>query len=211
MPLTVGLTGGVAAGKSEVARAFAALGVPVLDADAVAREVVQPGAKGLARVAARFGPGILNPDGHLDRARLRERVFADAAARRDLEAILHPLIGARLRAWRDAQTAAYCVLVIPLLVETTGMDALVDRVLVVDAPVDLQRQRLQRRDGATGDLAQRMLSAQASREARLACADDVLRNDGRLETLPAQIAKLHRFYVSLAARNTPRAPGLHLP
>lgn len=208
--LTVGLTGGIASGKSLAAAAFAAYGAPVLDADAVAREVVAPGSAGLQQIRERFGPGFLTPEGELDRRKMRQHVFADAATRRALEAITHPLIRARLLQWRDAQRTPYCVLDVPILVES-GLDALVDRILVVDAPPELQVQRLLARDGIAEDLAQRMLAAQAPRERRLARADDVILNTGTPQTVRDAVARLHAFYLKLASGAEQPATRLHLP
>lgn len=208
--LTIGLTGGIASGKSLAADAFAVLGVPVLDADAVAREVVAPGSAGLRQICERFGAGFLTAAGELDRRKMREHVFADASARRALEAITHPLIRARLLEWRNAQRAPYCVLDVPILVES-GLDALVDRVLVVDTPVTLQLQRLMARDGIGEDLARAMLAAQASRERRLEHADDVVVNDGPPQALRDAITRLHAVYLALASGAEQPVTGLHLP
>lgn len=205
--LTVGLTGGVASGKSLVAAAFEQLGVPVLDADQVARAVVAPGSAALQQIAAEFGAHYLLGDGTLDRRRLREVVFADAGARRRLERITHPHIKAGLLAWRDAQTAPYCILAVAILIES-GMDALVDRILLVDVPSEQQRARLVARDGIGAELADRMLAAQATRQQRLARAHDVLRNDGPPSEIPAHVARLHAFYLDLAAAGRLDAPGL---
>lgn len=210
MSLCIGLTGGIASGKSLAQHGFEALGVPVLDADQVARAVVAPGSAGLAAVAAQFGPQFLQADGQLDRRRLREHVFAHPQALRELEAITHPLIRARMREWRQQQTAPYCLLSVAILVEARMQD-LVDRVLVVDAPEALQRSRLQARDGIDATLAERMLAAQASRAQRLALADDVLVNEHAPEALLAAVAQLHDFYLALAASGEHRAPGLRLP
>lgn len=208
--LTVGLTGGIASGKSLAATAFAALGAPVINADQVARDVVAPGTEGLRRIRERFGAAFIQADGQLDRRRLREHVFADAQARRDLEAITHPAIGARLRQWRDAQTAPYCVLDVPILVES-GLDRLADRILVIDAPVAVQVERLVGRDRISAELAARMLAAQASREQRLARADDVILNAGAPDAVGEAVQRLHAFYLELARTGEKRASGLHLP
>jgi dephospho-CoA kinase len=208
--LTVGLTGGIASGKSLATQAFVDLGVPVLDADLVAREVVAPGTRALAAIAREFGAGFIQADGSLDRRQLRERVFGDEPALRRLERITHPAIRARLIQWRDAQPAGYCILSVAILVEA-GMRPLVDRVLVVDAPVESQVQRLLGRDGIAADLALRMIGAQATREQRLAAADDVIVNDGPPAALLAQVARLHDAYLAMARAGTPRAPGLRLP
>lgn len=192
----VAVTGGVASGKSEATRAFEALGVAVADADVAARAVVEPGQPALAAVVARFGPECLGPDGRLDRARMRERVFAEPAARRDLEAILHPPIRAWLRRACEAATGPYAVVAIPLLAEGGGRDAYpwLDRIVVVDVPEPVQLARLQRRDGVDAGLAARMVAAQATRARRLAMADDVLVNDGSLEALRGAVARLDARY-----------------
>lgn len=189
-PFTVGLTGGIASGKSLVERAFASLGVPVLDADQVAREVVQPGSPGLNAVLARFGEQLRLPDGQLDRRRLREQVFADDRARRDLEALLHPLIGERMQAWRAAQTAPYVIWSIAILLESRFRDD-VDFILVVDVPESLQRERLIDRDGIEATLATQMIAAQARREDRLAAAHGVIDNSGSIEATQRQVEEWH--------------------
>ena len=195
----VGLTGGVASGKSEVTRRFPALGVEVVDADVAAREVVEPGQPALARIAERFGAGMLLADGRLDRRQLRERVFADAQARRDLEAITHPAIRARVKAQAQAAPGPYAVVAVPLLAEA-GRAAYpwMARVLVVDAPESLQHDRLMRRDGVDEALAARMIAAQASRTVRLAIADDVILNDGDPAHLDTAVAALHARYLAAA-------------
>ncbi|MEM9305354.1 MAG: dephospho-CoA kinase, partial [Pseudomonadota bacterium] len=175
------------------------LGVPVVDADLVAREVVRPGEPALAEIAARFGASVLTPDGHLDRARLRGLVFSDPGARRELEAILHPRIRARMFAAALASAAPYCLLAIPLLVEG-GLDEQLDRVLVVDLSVEEQRRRLALRDGSTQREIDGVLAAQATREDRLAAADDVIDNGGHPEALQPQIEALHARYLELAAQ-----------
>jgi dephospho-CoA kinase len=193
----VGLTGGIASGKSTVARLFAALGIPVIDTDELSREVVAPGSPLLPRIAARFGERVLKADGSLDRAALRARVFADPRARADLEALTHPPILEAMRARASAAGGPYQLLVIPLLVET-GLRSEVDRVLVVDAAEDVRVRRLQARDGATLDEARALLAAQVTREARLAAADDVIVNDGDLHRLRDQVEALHAKYVALS-------------
>lgn len=207
--LTVGLTGGVASGKSLVQDAFVALGAPVLDADQVAREVVQPGSPGLAAIARDFGPEFLQADGSLDRARMRAHVFAQPQARRQLEALLHPQMRAAMIHWRDAQDAPYCLLSVAILLES-GFHELVDRVLVVDAPEAVQLQRLMQRDGSSEALARQMLAAQTSREQRLQAAHDVLSNAGDPDSTRAQVHKLHRFYLALASGQKPESAGLYL-
>lgn len=196
-PLRVGLTGGIASGKSTVSRLFEALGVPVIDTDVLAREVVAPGQPVLAQIAERFGKQVIAADGSLDRAALRTIVFADPAARTDLEQLTHPAIRALLEERSAALRGAYQILVIPLLVETAGRTP-VDRVLVVDSSEDVQIRRLQARDGSTLEQARQILAAQASRDARLAAADDVIVNDGDLAVVRDQVAELHAKYTELA-------------
>ncbi|HET8881161.1 MAG TPA: dephospho-CoA kinase [Solimonas sp.] len=208
--LTIGLTGGVASGKSLVQARFEALNVPVLDADQVARDVVMPGTPALAQIAQTFGDEFLLAGGELDRRRLRGHVFGDPDALRRLEAITHPQIRTAMRRWRDAQTAPYCMLSVAILVEARMHD-LVDRVLLVDAPVELQLARLTQRDGIDEALARRMLAAQSDRETRLGAAHDVLDNSADVATTEAAIGELHHFYLQLAARGEPHAPGLRLP
>ncbi|MFZ8965763.1 MAG: dephospho-CoA kinase [Steroidobacteraceae bacterium] len=197
MTFIVGLTGGVASGKSTVARLFTELGVPVFDTDQIARDVVEPGQPALDEVIACFGPRSLGPDGRLDRAWLRQQVFADPALRRRLEAILHPRIRAELARRSAAAGGAYQVWVIPLLVEGGGQDR-VDRVLVVDCPADIQLQRLLKRDGSDPATARAMLEAQASREQRRAVADDLIDNTGSPAALQGAVEALHVRYLSLA-------------
>jgi len=199
-PLTfrVALTGGIASGKSTVADLFAALGVPVIDTDVIAREVVEPGQPALAQVAGAFGADVLDAEGGLDRKRMRERIFADADARRRLQAILHPAIRAEMERQSQAAGGPYQVLVIPLLAEGGRRDH-VDRVLLVDVPEELQIQRVMWRDGVSHQQAQASLDAQATRAQRLEMADDVLRNTGRVDDLREQVAKLHQRYLALAA------------
>jgi dephospho-CoA kinase len=195
--LRVGLTGGIASGKSTVARLFAALGVPIIDTDELAREVVAPGSPVLTRITARFGERVMKPDGSLDRAALRSLVFADPQARADLEALTHPPILEAMRNLARGAGGPYQLLVIPLLVET-GLEREVDRVLVVDAHEDVRVRRLQARDGATLDEARALLASQAARETRLAAADDVIVNDGDLHHLRDQVEALHARYVALS-------------
>lgn len=195
--LVVGLTGGVASGKSIVSQAFAALGVPVVDTDVLARELVEPGTPALAAIRAHFGPGILDDAGHLQRRRLRERIFADPDAKAALEAILHPRIRAAVDDRLAALAAPYALVVIPLLVET-GQQQRVDRVLVVDVPEAVQLQRLCTRDGVDRTLAERMMRAQVDRHTRLAVADDILPNTSSLKELQNAVRQLHLNYQRIA-------------
>jgi dephospho-CoA kinase len=193
----VGLTGGIASGKSTAAKFFGALGVPILDSDQVAREVVEPGQPPLERLVERFGRGILTPDGHLDRPALRNIVFSDPKARADLENLTHPAIGAAMEARSAAAGGPYQILVIPLLIEK-NLGSQVNRVLVVDCEEELQIRRLHTRDGSTRAQAQAILDAQVSRSARLKAADDVIRNDADMGAVQTQVAELHARYLELA-------------
>ena len=195
----VGLTGGIASGKTTVANLFATRGVPVIDTDVIARQVVEPGQPALAAVIDAFGPGVLGADGRIDRPRMRERVFGDEAARRRLEAILHPAIRAEMERQSRAARGAYQVLVIPLLTEGGRRDH-VDRILVVDVPEATQIARLVHRDGVSQAQAEAALRAQTTRDARLAFADDVIENDGDLASLESRVTVLHERYLGLAAR-----------
>lgn len=203
-PLRIGLTGGIASGKTTVANLFAALGVTIVDTDLLSREVVAPGSPLLRQITEHFGMGVQSADGSLNRQELRKRIFADPEQRKWLEALLHPAI----RALTDERCAAakgpYVMVAIPLLVETGGASRF-DRVLVVDCAPDLQLARLISRDGTTREEAQRMLAAQASREARLAVASDVIHNDGDLEHLRGQVEELHRQYVMAAGTQSDKA------
>jgi dephospho-CoA kinase len=193
----IGLTGGIASGKSLVADAFRELGVAVIDTDIVAREVVAPGQAALAEIERRFGPDVIAADGTLDRAALRRIVFASSARRVELEQLLHPLI--REETLRQAATAGgpYQIIVVPLLTESP-MRHEMERILVVDVPEDVQLQRLLARDGDDREQASRMIAAQASRAERLAIADDVISNSGSPEATRSQVEALHRRYLELA-------------
>lgn len=185
--LRVGLTGGIGSGKSTVADLLHARGALIIDADALARQVVEPGTPALAELAARFGGQILQPDGSLDRPRLAALIFADPATRAEAEAIIHPRVreaAARLEA--AAASGAIVVHVVPLLVET-GQQGLYDVLVVVDLPVELQRARLIQRSALTAEEADARIAAQASRSDRLAAADVVIDNSGSLGDLEAQV------------------------
>ena len=203
----VGLTGGVASGKSEVARRFEALGVVVADADVAARDAVAVGSEGLLEIVATFGAGVLDGEGGLDRGAMRRRIYADDDARRRLEAIVPPRVRLALRAQCAAAGGPYAIAAIPLLAEASadrsraGMATAypwLQRVLVVDVPVAVQLSRLLARDGIDEALALQMIAAQASREQRLAIADDVIDNAGALDALDAQVAALDARYRMLA-------------
>lgn len=197
----VGLTGGIASGKSTVARLFGALGVPIIDTDQLARDVVEPGQPPLERLVERFGPSILTADGHLDRPALRNIVFSDPKARADLEALTHPAIGAAVEARSASAGGPYQILVIPLLVEK-NLGSQLGRVLVVDCSEELQIRRLQARDGSTLEQAQAILNAQASRTTRLKAAHDVITNESDMSALRDRVADLHASYLELARQRT---------
>jgi dephospho-CoA kinase len=197
--LVVGLTGGIASGKSLVGAMFVKLGAALIDTDQVARDVVAPGEPGLAAVAAEFGPAVLKPSGELNRPALRSLVFADDAKRQRLEAILHPLIRSRTRAKLADLEAPYALVAVPLLVETR-FGELVDRVLVVDCPESLQLERLIKRDAIPKDEALAMVRAQADRATRLQAAHDVIDNSGTADATRRQVDLLHRHYLDLAAQ-----------
>jgi dephospho-CoA kinase len=194
----VALTGGIASGKSTVADMFGELGAVLIDTDIIAREVVQPGTRGLQDIVDAFGPALLDADGMLDRPEMRRLIFADDARRKQLEAILHPNI--RQEAQRQMQTRGgpYQIVIVPLLVESPLKD-LVDRIVVVDCSEEIQLERLLARDSGTNDQARRMIAAQSSREERLALADDVIENDEDIDDTRGQVAALHARYLTFAS------------
>jgi len=202
--LQIGLTGGIASGKSTVSGLFAALGVPVIDADRIARDLVAPGTALLGQLIARFGESLLTAAGELDRRALRERIFAQPADRAALETLMHPAIMAELRRRADAAGGLYQILAIPLLVEHE-LKSRVDRVLLVDCSEELQLRRVQVRDGVTLAQARAALAAQATRSARLAVADDIIVNEGDLERVREQVEALHIRYGTLARETLPQA------
>jgi dephospho-CoA kinase len=196
--LRIGLTGGIASGKSTVSQRFAELGIAVIDADVAARAVVEPGTPGLEQVVQRFGAGILCPNGELDRPALRELIFDDPAARRDLDAILHPLIRAHMEQQAAAAAGPYLIMAIPLLVEGGSSRERLDRILVVDVDEAVQLKRVQARDGISIAQARAILGSQASRAARLEAADDVLQNGGTVAELRQAVDRLHERYLKQA-------------
>ncbi|HAU4905649.1 TPA: dephospho-CoA kinase [Aeromonas hydrophila] len=196
----VAITGGIGSGKTTVANQFAELGIEVVDADVIAREVVEPGTPALAAIAAHFGSEVITPDGQLDRRRLRERVFTDPQAKGWLNALLHPLIRTEMQRQCAAARSPYCLLVVPLLVENR-LTALANRVLVIDVDEATQIERTCRRDGVSREQAQAILAAQASRAERLAAADDVLDNqNGTPEAIKSRILALHETYLAFASQ-----------
>ncbi|WP_423821372.1 dephospho-CoA kinase [Salinisphaera sp. SPP-AMP-43] len=208
--LCIGLTGGIASGKSVVAAAFERLGVAIIDADSVARQIVEPGEPALDEIIARFGADIVDDSGQLKRRELRTIVFDDDDARADLEAITHPRIREELARQRDAADSEYCILVVPLLIKSSMIE-LVDRVLVIDAPEHVQIERLTTRDDVDETLARKMIAAQEAREERLAHADDVLINTGPRKDIADLAAALHAGYQRLARGEIADLPPLHLP
>lgn len=196
--LRIGLTGGIASGKSTAARRFEELGIPVIDADVIAHQLVAPTEPAFDEIVATFGQSVINPEGALNRGRLREIVFADAGKRRQLEAILHPRVRRQMLAEIAKLDAAYCVLVIPLLIESR-QQGLVDRIVVVDAPDHRRVAWLKERSGLDENQILDIFRAQAPPTDRLAQADDVLTNDGDIANLLRQVDRLHQTYCRLAA------------
>lgn len=199
MTYTVALTGGIGSGKSTVANAFAACGVNVIDADIIAREVVEPGTPALGAIVEHFGPQMLLADGSLDRRRLREKIFSQPEEKQWLNVLLHPQIQQETQRRMRQATSAYVLWVVPLLVENK-LWTRADRVLVVDVSKETQLARTVARDGVSRQHAENILAAQATREARLAVADDVIDNNGSPDTLAGDVARLHQRYLTLAAQ-----------
>ncbi|NIP13646.1 MAG: dephospho-CoA kinase [Pseudomonadales bacterium] len=195
--LVIGITGGIGSGKTAVSDRFEALGVTVVDADVAARVVVEPGRPALTAIAEHFGDDVIQADGTLHRAELRRRVFADPAERRWLEQLTHPLINQHIREELERAESPYAILVSPLLAET-GQSRFCHRILVVDVPEEIQVRRTMARDANDEAQVRKIIEAQASREQRLALADDVIVNDGGLEALDEEVARLHRVYTEMA-------------
>jgi len=196
-PLSIGLTGGIASGKSTVSNLFEALGVVVIDTDLIARELVRPGEPALDEIRTAFGSAVFSADGTLDRSAMRRHVFADQAARQRLEAILHPRIQQETLRRMAAAGGDYLLVVVPLLNDSPLRQQL-DRILVVDCDEDTQLKRLLARDAESEEQARRILASQPSREQRLAIADDIIHNDLDVESLSAQVTALHDTYTALA-------------
>jgi dephospho-CoA kinase len=192
--LKIGLTGGIGSGKTTAGDYFAEFGAEVIDTDLLSRELVEPGQPALAEIVAAFGPEVLDGAGRLDRARLRERIFSDAGARRRLEQILHPRIRTAMLARAERTTAPYVIFVIPLLFET-GQQDLVDRVLLIDVPEAMQRRRVAARDALDDAQIEQIMQAQTDRPTRLRNADDVIHNDGSRDRLRAAVQSLHQQYL----------------
>ena len=205
MSFVVALTGGIGSGKSTVADLFAARGAALVDSDAIAHELTGAGGAAMPRLAAAFGPAVVTPEGALDRAAMRRLAFADSSVRGRLEAILHPLIRQESDRRCQAATAPYVILAIPLLVEGGGYRERADRVLVVDCPEADQVARVMARSGLNADEVKRIMAAQASREQRLAAADDVIDNGGGAAALVPRVDALHCQYLRLAADKMARS------
>jgi dephospho-CoA kinase len=199
----VGVTGGIGSGKSTAARMFAEYGAGLVDTDAIALALTQAGQPAVLEIAQRFGPDYVTPEGALDRARMRTRVFADPAAKQQLEAILHPLIRAEVAAQVRGSAAPYLLILIPLLVETGGYPTLAKRILVVDADERTQIERTMARSALTEDQVRAIMRTQVSRQERLAAADDIIDNNGGLDHLRGQVQALHRAYLQMAAAPHP--------
>lgn len=199
--LRIGLTGGIGSGKTTVSDRFSALGAPVIDTDVLAREVVVPGEPALGKLVDRFGPGLLHDEGTLNRARLREIVFADPDARKETESILHPAILKRLNAKLtelEKQRTIFCIIVVPLLVETNFRE-IVDRILTIEAPSEARIRRvLNRGEAITREEIDTIIEAQASPEERCRVAHDVIYNDGNLEELYQKVDRMHTKYLAMS-------------
>ncbi|MCQ9377445.1 dephospho-CoA kinase [Methyloversatilis sp. XJ19-49] len=203
MTFVVGLTGGIGSGKSAVAELFVQRGAALVDTDAIAHQLTGRHGAAIAPLREAFGDAFITADGALDRARMRAHAFAEPAVRARLEALLHPLIRTRARDEVAASAAPYVVLAVPLLIESGDWNSRCDRVLVVDCPVELQRERVRARSALPADEIDRIIAAQASREARLAVADDVIDNAGERAALVPQVDVLHARYMTLAKREKP--------
>ena len=192
--LTVALTGGIGSGKTQVSDYFASLGVPVIDTDIISRQLVEPGQPALEKITESFGHQLLFASGQLDRAALREIIFNDATARKKLEDILHPAIREKVQHQLQALSFPYVIIVIPLYVET-GQFLKTDRILVVDCPQEIQKNRVLARDNVSMEQLGKILEAQATRQQRLAVADDIIVNDADIETLQHKVRQLHEQYL----------------
>ena len=199
MALVVALTGGIGSGKSAVAEEFARLGATVVDTDAIAHELTAPGGAALAELKRQFGGAFIDASGAMDRKKMRELVFSDAAQKQRLEALLHPMIRSESALRIAAAAGPYALLVVPLLIESAGYRERVGRVLVVDCPEAIQITRVRQRSGLPDDDIRRIMASQVQREKRLAAADDIIDNSGPISALQQQVRKLHETYLKLAA------------
>lgn len=197
--LIIGLTGGIGSGKSTVADMFADLGVPIIDMDHIARQIVEPGQPALVQIAHTFGNNLIDAEGQLNRQQLSNIIFDSTEKRHQLEAILHPLIREETERQLAKLEASYCIVVIPLLLES-DQRSLVDRILVVDAPETLQITRTMQRDGVSTKQAEKILATQVNRQSRLSAADDIINNSGELEALRLQVNKLDQAYRALTEK-----------
>ncbi len=195
--LKIGLTGGIGSGKSTVSQIFSDLKIPIIDADIISRQLVEPGKPAIKAIAKQFGQQILTDQGALNRKKLKEIIFSDPEQKKILEQILHPLVFAEMQTQIEQLSCPYCILSIPLLLETQ-MEHFVDRILVIDCPVELQLERVKNRDQLSEDRIKAIIASQATREQRLKAADDVIDNSTDAQALAEQIKKLHNLYLSLA-------------
>lgn len=207
---SIGLTGGIGSGKSFVADLFAQHGASIIDTDLIAHQLTGAGGRAMPAIREAFGAAYLTADGALDRAAMRAHVFSDAGARRQLEAILHPLIAAETDAAAQNATGDYVIFVVPLLVESGRWVDRVDRVLVVDCPETLQVERVMQRSQLPASQVEAIMASQASRQQRLAVADDVIVNDAARQTVEDAVARLHASYQTLAKRKSPAMPTKRL-
>lgn len=196
MTLRVGLTGGIGSGKSTVARRFTDKGIPIIDADVITRKLVEPGEAALTEISEILGKEFISEDGRLDRARLRDAIFENEVTRKRLEAILHPRVAEVVADKVTSLTSPYCIIVIPLLFEA-AQEHLVDRILVVDAPEELQVDRVMTRDHIDAGKVKQIIASQLDRKSRLARADDVIVNDGNETALEDQVNRLHKHYLQM--------------
>lgn len=196
----IGLTGGIGSGKSTVSQLFEQLGVGVIDADQIAHRISEPGQPGYQAITALFGADVLQPNGQIDRRKLRDIVFSDDLQRQQLESNLHPLIRREMLRQAELVSSPYCMLSIPLLTESNNLDG-IDRTLVIDCPEDTQVERACIRDQMTIEQAEKIMAAQNSRDERLSYADDVILNDGDIAQLETEVDALHNLYLTLAATN----------
>lgn len=197
--LLIGLTGGIGSGKTTVANLFEARGASLVDTDLIAHALTGPTGAAMPAIRQSFGDSLIAPDGRLDRAAMRALVFADTSARSRLESILHPMIRAQALADIEAAQGIYTLVVVPLLVESGGWRERIDRLLVVDCPTDIQRERVMKRSGLAREQVDAMMAAQTSREARVRAADDIIDNRGEPEALESQVEALHTVYAALAS------------